>query len=307
MSGSVVSSDWTDDGFATGALPLVEAALFPETDLNVVPDEEAGVAYTEFAVADPQLLAGLLTETSTMSVALEDEPGSTMAQIFSLDAYTLAHSPQLAFWITASVQSLRPGVDAIDSVLSIALRPSEDCYRFERDGATPVPTANTMLLAAGDARRAYFKIERFDIDGVAVDGEVPQDVTVNSALLEMDVAEWVAGSPDLTPAFRPYNTVIQLHLLSEQFDSDSASQNRLEPIGRGNIAGAGFDVIQGSGSSDSTRVFQIADVLERWWHGDIPNNGLAVSLIGEDWHVNAIEIEDMRLVVIVTTQPTEGE
>ena len=52
-----------------------------------------------------------------------------------------------------------------------------------------------------------------------------------------------------------------------------------------------------------TELNYIADLVEKWWHGDLANYGVSLSVTGEEWHVGAVDVTDMRLILIVTTPP----
>jgi len=286
------ATGWSQADSATAALPAFTGPLLADVSL----DSTYSGAVVDVPIPSAELSVLM---SDSLSLAMQGAPGSPMIQIVSRDG-VLTYSPQIVVWITAQVTSKRPDVAQRDTVVGLSLSPVEDCHRLERLAPPPTPAPDAMLLAAGAPRRGYVRFNRFDIPGLSdSNGVVPARTTVNSALLELTLG--TGGY-----SFQRDAAHVELYPLGEAFDLDSAQVSRSALI-VGRVTSAGFNTVESTSSTVEVRRFEIADLVNDWWHDTTSNYGLLLKLSNEDRCADAVEVRGVRLILVTTTPPIIAE
>ena len=290
----VGESEWEMDNSVTAALPARKYSenLFSAESLNT--EYSTSYIITEIEIDDPAKVAQLSHIVSdSLTLAISTPSGTPMVE-FPSENYSSVYDTHLILTFNASIDA-RVGSDR-DTIITATYSASQDCYRLERTEPMPSSETGTYRLAGGAPIRVYAKINRFDLPGISDEnGRVPEEITANSALLEVKL-----GEGGIT--FQRDDASLRCFGFTEAFDSDSAALNALSVHGD-RYTYFGFDETEDSDlSTDSVRVFEIADLINDWWQDSTNNNGMMFKLGVETDNVDAVEIEDLRLILI-TSQP----
>lgn len=300
LAGWTTENTWNQDDSVTAALPPFRTSLFS----SLSPDSMFIEDIFQMTIP-PSELSVLISDS--LSIAVQGQSGTPMHQYVSREGVA-SFSPQIVMWIKATVDSRRLDIspqDAThDTIVGLTLRPVLDTYRLERLVAPPSPGPNTIFLASGAVWRGFVRFDRFDIPGLSVDGVVPKETTVNSAILELVL-------DSLRYTFQQNAAHIEVYPLAEPFDFDKARNNELAVTQRA-ASGSGFSPLETRVDSLNVRRFQVADLMNTWWHDTTSNEGLMLNLnatstlgieVEEDRRVDAVEIVGVRLILTTTLPP----
>jgi hypothetical protein len=279
-----ITGTWNEGDSVLASLPSMLPPL--AADLRVDTSASGSVVYLPIPTSS---LTTIIADTTSFGV--ETASGSAMVRFLSQDGVT-TYSPQLTLWIRANVTSKRAGVAPRDTLIGLTLRPAQDCYRLQRLIPAPFPAAGTLRLAGGAAWRAYVRLDSFPVDTPIVLSRS----TVNSARLQ------VLLGPDGGDAFHRDSAIVQIFPVTQDFELDSARTGRLT-VGTGRLYGVGFNTNESRRDAPDVREFEIADLVNEWWHQPTSNKGLLIMLASEDRQVNAVAIRGMKLIVTTTKPP----
>lgn len=308
LEGYQIPGDWQVADSSTTEVPdtwFSTSPVFTGMDLVTAYDADNGVYSLTKIDLPANVIEGIFTDS--LSFAIRAENPTTMAQIEAREGQLLP--PYLLFYMRTQVtSSLFPDELPRDSVLARSYLAAVDEFRLAHDPVTSAatPAAETMLLHEGATWRGYLKFKRFDIVGLSnADGTVPRTSTSNRARLQLLVA-------DKGNSFQPDSAYIRIYELAEPFELSAAQTADLTFVGdRLNQIGVGFDTVERlAASSDTVRVFEIADLLNKWWTTPDQNNGIVLNLAvtanssaEENTRVDALEVVGARLIVTATRPP----
>ena len=308
LEGYQIPGDWQTADSSTAEVPdawFTTPPVFTGAELVTTYDATNGVYSLTEIDLPANVIEGIFADS--LSFAIRAENPTTMAQIEAREGQLLP--PYLLFYMRTQItSSLFPNDPPQDSVLARSYLAAVDEFRLTYDPVTSVatPAPETMLLHEGVTWRGYLKFKRFDIAGLSnPDGTVPRTSTSNRARLQFLVA-------DRGASFQPDSAYIRIYELAEPFEMSAAQKADLTFVGdRLNQIGVGFDTVERlTASNDSMRVFEVADLVNKWWTRPDQNDGIILNLAvtanssaEENTRVDALEIVGARLIVTATLPP----
>lgn len=308
LEGYRLADGWHASDSSTAEVPdawFSDPPIFSGVELLTTYDEDNSIHTLTEIDMPVDVLERIFTDS--LSIAIRAENPTTMAQIEAREGQLVP--PYLLFYMRAIVESsLLADEGPRDSLIARSFLASSDEFRLSHDppGSEVMPAPETMLLQQGVTWRGYLKFKRFDIAGLSrPDGTVPRTSTANRARLKLFLE-------DRGGSFQPDSAYVRVYELAEPYVLEKAQTADLTLVGdRLNQIGVGFDTVEKlSESSNVVRVFEISDLLNKWWTKPSQNDGIIINLAvlpnaaaEENTRVDALEIVGAQLIVTATLPP----